>query len=181
MAADEFQELHEHAEHAAHHPSMAPVSLTMAILAVALAVVSLLGMRAHEERLMLRNRANDEWAYYQAKDIRLHMDKSLAEFESFAANTDAAKAQQARQANLAEAEKYAKQTDESQAKAHELEAEANKERRRGDRFDLGEVFLDVGLVVTSITLLSGKRGFWYAGMTLGVIGLVAACTSLLVR
>lgn len=181
MAADELQELHENAEHAAHHPSMAPVSVTMAVLAVALAVVSLVGMRSHEERLMFRNEANDQWAYYQAKDIRMHMDKALADFESFAANTDAAKAEQARQANLAEADKYAKQTEEIQAEAKKLEREADKEARRGDRFDLGEVFLDVGLVVTSITLLSGRRGFWYAGMVLGVIGLVTACTSLLVR
>ena len=181
MAADELQELHEHAEHAAHHPSMAPVSLTMAILAVALAMVSLLGHRAHEERLMLRNQANDEWAYYQAKDIRLHMDKALADFESFATNTDPAKAEQARQANLAEAEKYARQTDEIQAEAKRLEGDADKERRRGDRFDLGEVFLDVGLVVTSITLLSGRRRFWYLGMAMGVIGLVTAATSVLVR
>lgn len=181
MAPDELQELHEHAEHAAHHPSMAPVSLTMAVLAVALAVVSLLGMRSHEQRLMLRNEANDQWVYYQAKDIRLHMDKAIADFESFAANTDASKASQARQANLAEAEKYARQTDEIQTEAKRLESDADKERRRGDRFDLGEVFLDVGLVVTSITLLSGKRAFWYAGMGLGVTGLVAACTSLLVR
>src|SRR5438105_1527245 len=34
MSAEEFHELHEHAEHAAHDRSMAPVSLTMAILAV---------------------------------------------------------------------------------------------------------------------------------------------------
>lgn len=181
MAADELQELHEHAEHAAHHPSMAPVSLTMAVLAVALAVVSLLGMRSHEERLMFRNEANDQWAYYQAKDIRLHMDKDIAEFESFAANTDANKAAQARQANLAEAEKYTKQTEEIQAEAKKLDQEADKEARKGDRFDLGEVFLDVGLVVTSITLLSGKRAFWYLGMGLAVIGLAAACTALLVR
>lgn len=180
-AADALQELHENAEHAAHHPSMAPVSLTMAILAVALAVVSLLGMRSGEERLMLRTQANDQWAYYQAKDIRLHMDKAIADFESFAANTDTNKAAQARQANLAEADKYAKQTEEIQAEARRLDQEADKEAHRGDRFDLGEVFLDVGLVITSITLLSGKRAFWYLGMGLAVIGLVAACTAVLVR
>jgi hypothetical protein len=109
------------------------------------------------------------------------MDKAIADFESFAANTDANKATRARQANLAEAEKYAKQTEEIQAEAKKLDQEADKEGHKGNRFDLGEVFLDVGLVVTSITLLSGKRAFWYAGMALGVIGIVMACTSVLVR
>lgn len=181
MAADEFQELHEHAEHAAHNPSMAPVSLTMAILAVLLAVVSLLGMRSHEERLMFKSEANDQWAFYQAKDIRLHMDKAIADFEAFVANTDAAKAAQARQANLAEVDKYTRQTQEIQTKANELDVEAEKERRRGDRFDLGEVFLDIGLVITSVTLLSGRRVFWHAGIVLAVIGIVAASTDVLVK
>jgi len=42
------------------------------------------------------------------------------------------------------------------------------------------VFLEVGLVVTSITLLSGRRIFWHTGIVLGVLGLVAAATSLFV-
>ena len=32
MSSEELHELHEHAEHAKHNPSLAPVSLTMAIL-----------------------------------------------------------------------------------------------------------------------------------------------------
>ena len=53
MRADELQELHEHAEHAHHNPSLAPVSLTMAVLAVLVAVASLLGHRAHTEEVIL--------------------------------------------------------------------------------------------------------------------------------
>jgi hypothetical protein len=49
MSSDELQELQEHAEHAQHNPSLAPVSLSMAILAVLLAAASLLGHRAHTE------------------------------------------------------------------------------------------------------------------------------------
>lgn len=181
MSADEFQELHEHAEHAAHNPSMAPVSLTMAVLAVLVALVSLLGHRSHEEELVLKSTANDTWAYYQAKDIRLHMDKSLADLEAFVAATDAAKAALAREANLAEAEKYRKQTEDLEREAKQLEAETLLASRRGDRYDLGEVCLEIALVITSITLLSGRRAFWHAGLVLGTIGVIVAATSLLVR
>ena len=83
--------------------------------------------------------------------------------------------------NGAEAEKYEKQTEEIQGEAKKLEAETDLERRRADRFDLGEVFLEIGLVITSITLLSGRRIFWHAGILLGVAGMVAAATSLLVK
>ena len=69
---DELQELHEQAEEGAHHSSLAPVTVTMAILAVLVAAVSLLGHRAHTEELLLQTKATDQWAYYQAKDIRRH-------------------------------------------------------------------------------------------------------------
>lgn len=180
MSADELQDLQEDAEHGRHNPSMAPVSLTMAILAVLVAVVALLGHRSHTEEGVLQTKANDQWAYYQAKDIRLHMDKGLADLEGFVATTDATKAAQAREANLAEAEKYAKQTHDLQEQAQDLEREAGLESRRADRYDLGEVFLEIALVVTSITLLSRRRAFWYAGVVLGIIGVIVAVTGRLV-
>ena len=181
MGAEELQELHEHAEHGAHHREMAPVSLTMAFLAVAVAVASLLGHRAHTEEVMLQTKANDEWSYYQGKDVRLHADKQFAAMAEFVATSDPAKAQQARAANEAELEEYSKQTKEIQSEAKHLEDEMKIAGRRGDRFDLAEVFLEIALVITSVTLLSGNRMFWYGGVVLGVIGIAAACTSLLVK
>ena len=181
MSADELQELHEHAEHGAHNPSMAPVSLTMAILAVLVAIVSLLGHRTHTEEVVLQTKVNDQWAYYQGKDTRLHVDDKLGALAGFMATSDASKAAVWVEANKREAEKYEKQKEEIQAKADELEHETDIEGRRTDRYDLGEVFLEIALVVTSITLLSGKRAFWLFGMALGVIGILTACTVVFVR
>jgi hypothetical protein len=181
MGAEELQELHEHAEHGAHHREMAPISLTMAFLAVAVAVVSLLGHRTHTEELMLQTQANDKWGYYQGKDVRLHADKQFAALSGFVSVADPAKAEQARTANQTELEEYSKQTKELQAEARKLEDEMKTEGRRGNRFDLGEVFLEIALVVTSITLLSGNRTFWYGGLALGITGFLIASTSVLVR
>jgi Domain of unknown function (DUF4337) len=179
--SDELEELKEHAEHAAHDPSMAPISLTMAILAVLVAVATLLGHRAHTEEVVLQNKASDQWAYYQAKDIRLHADRQFADLEALIPVTDSAKAAAARQANQAEAEKYSQQVKDIQDKARDLEKEADLERRRADRFDLAEVCLEIGLVITSITLLSGRRVFWHAGIVFALTGVVVACTSVLVH
>ena len=181
MGAEEFQELHEHAEHAAHDHSMAPVSMTMAVLAVLVAIVSLLGHRTHTEEVVLQTKANDQWAYFQAKDTRLHIDQKFADFAAFAATADAAKAAKSREANQAEADKYRDQKKDIESEAKNLEKEAGVQQARADRYDLGEVFLEIGLVVTSITLLSGKRSFWYLGMVLGVVGVVAAFTAKLVH
>ena len=182
MSADELQELQEHAEHAAHDRSMAPVSLTMAILAVMVAVASLLGHRAHTEEVILQNKSTDQWAYYQAKNIRRHTDELFADFASvMAAGDPKNKLAELRDKYHAEANSYRDQQNEIEAEAKKLEQETNHERRRADRYDLSEVFLEVGLVVTSITLLSGRRIFWKAGIVLGVVGVVVAASAPLVR
>jgi hypothetical protein len=153
----------------------------MAVLAVLVAVVSLLGHRAHTEEVVLQSQANDQWSYYQAKDIRLHIDQELLGAADFLAVQDRAKASDWRATNQKEVEKYQQQKDATQERARELDRETKHERDRADRYDLAEVFLEIGLVVTSITLLSGRRLFWQSGIVLGVVGLVVAATAPFVR
>jgi hypothetical protein len=179
--SSELQELHEQAEHGAHDRYMAPVSLSMAILSVVVAVVGMMGHRSHADEMLLQSQANDKWAYYQAKDIRLHVDKSLADLESFVTTSDPARAAQVRQANLAEADRYRKEIQELESDAKRLGQETDIATRRGNRYDLGEIFLEVALVITSITLLSGRRLFWHFGIVLGVVGIILASTAVLVR
>ena len=181
MGTPEFHELHEHAEHGAHDPSMAPVSLTMAILAVTLAIVSLLGHRAHTEETILQNKTSDQWAYYQAKNIRMHEDEIMEDMASVMAAPDTQKAAQLRDKYKTEADRYRTDKAEIQSEAQRLANETEREGRRGDRFDLGEVLLEIALVVTSITLLTGRRLFWYSGLIFSVIGVVIALTSLMVH
>ena len=73
--SEELHELQEHAEHAREHPDLAPITLTMAVLAVLVATVSLLGHRTHTEEVILQNKVTDQWSYYQAKKIRQHTDE----------------------------------------------------------------------------------------------------------
>ncbi len=181
MSPEELQELHEHAEHAKHNPSLAPVSLTMAVLAVLVATVSLLGHRAHTEEVVLQNKVTDQWAYYQAKNIRRHTDELFADMVSVMASKDAEQAAKLREKYLAEAERYREEQKELDVEARSLERETERERKRADRYDLGEVFLEIGLVVTSITLLSGRQRFWHAGMVLGIVGVAVAATGLLIH
>jgi hypothetical protein len=174
MSSEELQELQEHAEHAAHNPSLAPVSLTMAILAVAVAVVALLGHRSHTEEIIFQAKAADQWAYYQAKNIRQHTDRIFADFATVFSTQDAEALAKLREKYSAEAERYQDEQKEIQSEAQKLEQEVGLETRRADRFDLAEVFLEIGLVITSITLLSGRRMFWHLGIVLGVVGMITA-------
>ena|SRR3974390_796638 len=175
--SEELHELHEHAEHVKHDPTLAPVTLTMAILAVLVATVSLLGHRTHTEEIILQNKATDQWGYYQAKNIRRHSDEQFLDLTAALAGKDNDAVAQVREKYQAEAERYRDEQKELDAKARELEHETELASRKANRFDLGEVFLEIALVVTSITLLSGRRLFWHLGLVLGVAGIVAAASA----
>lgn len=179
--SEELNELQEHAEHAKHDPTLAPVSVTMAVLAVLVAVVTLVGHRAHTEEVVLQAKASDQWAYYQAKNIRRHTDEMFVDLTSVQATTDAAVLGKLREKYSGEASRYKDEQKDIEDKAHEMENEVAHERNRADRYDLAEVFLEVGLVITSITLLSGRRLFWYLGLFLAVVGTVLAATGFFVH
>jgi hypothetical protein len=179
--SEELSELQEHAEHAKEDPTLAPVSVTMAILAVLVAVVTLLGHRAHTEEVVLQAKSSDQWAFYQAKNIRRHTDELFTDLTSVQSTTDPAALAKLRDKYSGEASRYKDEQNEVEDKAKELEAEVATERNRADRFDLAEVFLEVGLVITSITLLSGRRVFWFLGLLMAAIGLALAATAFMVH
>jgi Domain of unknown function (DUF4337) len=178
---EELTELKEHAEHAKENPELAPVSMTMAFLAVLVAVATLLGHRAHTEEVVLQARATDQWAYYQSQNVRRHVDELFLDLTSIQSSTDAAAAAKLRDKYSQEAARYRDARTESEAEARKLEAEVATERNRADRFDLSEVFLEIALVITSITLLTGRRVYWALGGIFAAVGIVIAFTSLLVH
>jgi hypothetical protein len=175
--SEELHELHEHAEHAREHPDLAPVTLTMAVLAVLVATASLLGHRAHTEEIILQNKITDQWAYYQAKNIRRHTDELFADLTTVIETKDAGTAAKLQEGYRAEADRYKEEQKELDAKARELEKEGEKTRGKANKFDLGEVFLEIALVITSITLLSGRRIFWHLGLLLAIAGVVIVASA----
>ena len=175
---DEVEELHEAAERAKERKELAPVSFTMAILAVLVATVTLLGHRAHTEEILAQTRATDQWSYYQAKNMRRNNLEALDDVLTALENTKAERAEEVRKHFHQEIDKYRDQQKDIQNEARSLEAEVQRNSRRANRFDLGEVFLEIALVVTSITLLTENRGYWYFGFVLAAIGIASAVSVL---
>lgn len=178
---DELQELKEHAEEAAEKSGMAPVTITMAILAVLVAAVSLLGHRAHTEELLHQTEATDQWAYYQAKDIRRHTYELFIDELSVFTVQNGEQIDKVKEKYEKEAERYGDQQKDIEAEAKKAEDDVKREGRRADRFDLGEVMLEAALVICSITLLTRKRLYWGMGLVLALLGVAIASAGFLVR
>jgi len=176
--------MHEGLEgHEAHpdEPWTLPVAVTMSILTVLVAMATLLAHRAATDKLLLQTKATDQWAYYQAKNIRLHEMQIAVDMLGSLAPAEKEQAAAVREKYLKEVERYQDDKGEISDKAKELEAEGAHISRREDRFDLAEVILEIGLIICSLTLITRKMVFWYTGIALGAVGFVVALTGFFVH
>lgn len=179
--SEELHEVHEHAEAGHHDPSLAPVSVSLAILAVLVAVVSLLGHRAHTEELLFQNKASDAWAEYQAQSIRFHSYQQFLDLLSLSDPKDTAQAGRVREKYTSEVKRYEGKRNDSSTQAKEFESEVEHAAHRANRFDLGEVCLEAALVITSMTLLTHRRFYWGLGSALAIAGLAVTVTGFFVH
>jgi len=168
----EEQELAEAAEKA-RRPEQKQVGITMAVAAVLLAIITMLGHRAHTEEVLLQTRTNDQWDYYQAKNNRSEM---------YAADAKLALLMTEGQSVAAEFTKQAEQqktgTEDVRQSAEKLEEETRIEAKRASYFDLGEVCLEATIVLCSITLLSGSLFYWKISFVSTAVGLLLSMIAL---
>jgi Domain of unknown function (DUF4337) len=181
MEANEAQELQEHAEHGSHESTLRPVAFTMSLLAVLVAVTTVLGHRTHTEAVLTQNQATDQWNYYQAHKIRSNDTELAADLLGVVAISNRAAADKLAQSYADRQKKWADDLKRAQQKAEALEAEVTRTEARAGRFDLAEALLEIGLVITSVTLLTRSRFYWYLGLVFSAAGITSAALAFLVR
>jgi hypothetical protein len=151
------------------------VALTIAIMAVVLAVISMKGDNAKGDGLLAATKASSQWAYFQAKSIKEHsyelQKETLKVFPS-----------QASIAGLIETydkkiENYTKEKDEIKKQADALEGEVISSSKINDRCDLGGLLLQIGIVICSIAILVEWPLFWIIGSILGILGTITGATA----
>lgn len=165
------EEVEEHVHHA-QNPFDKTVAASMAIIAALLAVVSVLGQHFNTEELLLQGQASDQWAYYQAKDIR--------RFTAEATRDTLAGLKQApgsAQTYDRAAKKYRKDTEDIQAKARELEHERDRSAAKANRFHFGEIFLEVAIVFSSLAILMKMKAMFLGGLIAALIGIAISISA----
>lgn len=163
-SAEELQEDIEKAK----EPFDKMVAATMAILAAALAVVSVLGHIMTTEELLLQQRASDQWNYYQAKSIRRYQSEVARDlFAGMKLGDQSGQYQK-------NSEKYRKDDEEIQKEAQGLEHESHLRGQQALGFHFGEVFLEFSIVLSSLAILTKRRPFFYAAILSGVFGAIVA-------
>jgi len=173
----EADELKEHAEHA-REPFEKRVAATMAIIAAALAVVSVAGHIETTEELLLQQKASDQWAFYQAKSMRRY-ESEIAR-DMFGAINGGASVKQFQQYE-ANADTYRKQSDDISKEASALEKESHLRGGQALRLHIGEIFLEIAIVFASLAILAKRPLLYWTAVASGLLGIAVALTEFFVH
>ena len=176
-----IHEAHERAEIVHADKTLSPISLTMAILAVFVAAISMLGQRAHNEVLLAQTRANFQKAELVGKETQQHADEVLTELLVLLSSQSPAQATALKERFNRESERFGEDMDQARLAERRLESESNRFRKKGNRLNIAELFCEMALVLCSISLLTRQRIFWFTGLVAGVLGLVLLVTAFLVK
>jgi hypothetical protein len=180
MEASEVNEFSEQVKEGGEK-SLTHVSLIIAGLAVLLAIVTVLGHRAHTHSVLEQTRAADQWNEYQARKMRVQQVQMENTLLTLQPSVDQAAAQAKVAANKAEITKWQAELDKDMEKAHDLEANVDLKERQAARYDLGEEMLQISVVLASITLLTRHQRYVLAALLLALIGAGISATGLFMK
>ncbi len=158
------------------------VALVTAVYAVALAIAALGGSNAMKEMLLAQQKSSDQWAFYQAKVVREHQYRGLKlKLEAELVERGAAMKPEAREKAQAlltrfeeEEKRYNAEKKDIETDAKRLERQRDLYHRKDPYFDLAEVFLQIAIVMSSVSIISKARPAFYFSLVLAGAGALLA-------
>ena len=180
MEPTEIQEFSQKLKEAGE-ASLTRISLAISILAVLVAMVTVLSHRSHTEAVLMQSRANDSWEAYQARKLRTENLQVTVDLLTLQPINDAAATKKKVDDYNTKITKWTSELTDDQDKAKELEEKVETAEAKASRFDLGEALLQIAVVLSSITLFTRKNAYFFLGLALGAVGLVVAAMGVLIH
>ena len=171
-------EIHHESEHEID-PAGRRVGVLAAMLAVALAVVTIASHRTHTSAIIHKSTANDAWSHYQSARVKYH-NVELGEGLVSMFGAKGVDGGRMLAGFAEEKKKYDQEGMAIQKEAQGAEALAHADEHRALRYDLGEGLIEIGLVLSSLYFISRKKMFPALAVVSGAAGAAVALTGLVV-
>ncbi len=141
------------------------IGVSTAILSALAAFTAMQAGSLANEAMVAQIRSADQWALYQAKSTKQHLERSTVTLlQSFQKPIPVE--------TTAEINKLKQDMESSQTKALELEEESNLALYRHELFARTVAALQIGISLGAVAALVRKKSVWYLGLTIAGVGVV---------
>jgi len=151
-------------------------------MAALLAIASLAGSRASTEAILAQAKATDTYNEYQANSLKRHVnldDATQLRILASGTGNEAAANQQAATLEQAVNEKYKPAQDQLLPVAQDLEHERDLAEARHRGFQTAEAAFQLGIVLSSISIVARARWLLVVGAVLGAAGILLGANAFL--
>ncbi len=157
------------------------MAITTVIIVVCATLSTFKGGGYSTRSLMNQTQASDQWAFYQSKSLKSYifeMQKDNLELQ----NQQNSKINLSAEVVASYKEKidtYAKKIRQYEAekeeitmKAKKFEAERDECKLHGSAFGIAVIFLQISILLSSISALAKKKYVWFLSLAVGVVGII---------
>jgi hypothetical protein len=153
------------------------VALTTTILAVCAAISSLKAGSYSTKVQLATSEENNGWSYFQAKSIKQHTCEAqrdlLGYYRLEARTLESRKYVDAEIAKYtADIARYDNEKSEIKMTAERATKDQSRYKKQNAALSLAVMLLQIAIMLSSISALAKRPPMWYAGLVLGMAGLV---------
>ncbi len=148
------------------------VALSTAVIAVFAAITTLYMGKFSSRAVLSKAEESNQWAYFQAKSIKGHtyeIQRDRIEMEVVASGARfspaaARKYDETLAAYRANVQRYEKEKAEIKAQAETLQKQGRIAQDRAGAFGYGLIFLQISIMLSSVSALTKRKPLWYLGL-----------------
>ena len=152
------------------------LALTTVVFAVCATLSTLKGGSFSTRAVMSQSQASDQWSYFQSKSIKGYLYELQKEkLELDLKNLKAASQSEYKtkiEGYAQKIKKYDEERTEIRSRAEELERTRDRSQKHSGAFGMAAMFLQIAILLSSISALMKRKLFWYIGMGAGCFGLL---------
>ena len=185
--SDALEDIAHEATHEASHGNRNAklIGLLISVLALFLAVSEMLGKSAQTHALALNIEASDTWNFFQAKTIRQTMLRTNMEGMKLQADVSKPEVEKQMSAWQATIDRWESEPSTNEGrkelikKAKEIEAKRDGYLEQYHAYEFASLLIQLGIVLSSVTLLTSIMWFSAGSIGLGIAGLAVLVGSYL--
>jgi hypothetical protein len=153
------------------------VAVSIAGLAVVLAVIENKGDNAKTDAIIQTNEAANQWARFQSKSIKGTLVRMEGQLLSYVQTREGKNAVERVDFLNKESDRYESDEAEIATLAKGAQENAAVAARINDRCDHGALALQIAIVVASVSILARWGALWVAGVLLGLAGAIIGASA----